>query len=398
MKHTKESFSKYLNLIYNSTYMPMHFICGQNIEAVYPSWALSLDSLLSYKDSMTSLGENFHYFITDDYLYIGIVRNPSTDACVILGPVTLAPMSNENKNSIILKYSNDKFSHSYISEYFERTPVFALHRFLNIMAMINVELNNEIIDVWDKYHDTNKDLASQINRTHSADLIERKENENYHSTYYFEQEYYSYVEKGDIEGLKEFIKILPDFTQGQVASSQIRQSKNIFIASISIATRRAIAGGLDIETAYQLSDNYIQEMEKLDNDSAITLLNSNAIFDFTKRVAEAKIPQGMSPDIFHCIQYISNHVNQPLAVEEIAKVLNLERSTLSKKFKRELGFNISTFIMRRKLEEAKSLLTYSDKTISEISEYLCFSSQAYFQNVFKKKYGITPLEYRQNYG
>ena len=51
--------------------------------------------------------------------------------------------------------------------------------------------------------------------------------------------------------------------------------------------------------------------------------------------------------------------------------------------------------MRCRLEEAKSLLTYSDKTLSEISTYLCFSSQSYFQNIFKKKYGITPLKYRK---
>ena len=52
--------------------------------------------------------------------------------------------------------------------------------------------------------------------------------------------------------------------------------------------------------------------------------------------------------------------------------------------------------MRRKLEEAKSLLIYTDKTISEISEYLCFSTQSYFQNVFKKKYGQTPKEFRSS--
>ncbi|WP_331491052.1 helix-turn-helix domain-containing protein [Schaedlerella arabinosiphila] len=57
---------------------------------------------------------------------------------------------------------------------------------------------------------------------------------------------------------------------------------------------------------------------------------------------------------------------------------------------------MSDFIMRRKLEEGKSLLAYSEKSISEISEYLCFSSQSYFQNVFKKKYHMTPYEYRKS--
>lgn len=48
------------------------------------------------------------------------------------------------------------------------------------------------------------------------------------------------------------------------------------------------------------------------------------------------------------------------------------------------------FITRCKLEEAKSLLAYSKKSLAEISSYLCFSSQSYFQNVFKKQYGTTP--------
>ena len=95
------------------------------------------------------------------------------------------------------------------------------------------------------------------------------------------------------------------------------------------------------------------------------------------------------------IQYISNHVNQHIPVDQIARELAIDRSTLSKKFSKELGFHISDFIMRRKLEEAKSLLIYTEKTISEISEYLCFSSQAYFQNVFKKKYNLTPKEFRK---
>jgi AraC-like DNA-binding protein len=103
----------------------------------------------------------------------------------------------------------------------------------------------------------------------------------------------------------------------------------------------------------------------------------------------------MSADIYESLQYISTHTNQPIRVEDVAEHIGKSRSYLSRKFKAELGFQISDFIMRRKLEEAKSLLSFTDKSISEISEYLCFSSQSYFQNVFKKKYGITPNQYRR---
>ena len=394
MRYSIETFSKYLNQLYNSTYMPMHYIRKQKILAVFPQWALPITELLIYKNAVSQTDTSFDYFITDDYLYIGIVRNPKTDDCVVLGPVTTAPLSDTARKKLIDGYADDETSFSRISEYFERTPVFALHKFLNIMALINTALNNKVIDITEKYQEANMDLQKEIGKTHSDSLINRKENENYHNTYYFEQEYYGFVEKGDVEGLKQFIKVLPDFTEGSIAPDQIRQAKNIFIATITLTTRHAISGGLDIETAYQLSDNYIQEMEKMSDPDAITLLANSAVFDFTRRVAEAKIPMDMSPEIFRCIQYISNHVNTPLTVEKVAEELNIDRSTLSKKFKRELGFNISSFIMRRKLEEAKTLLSYTDKTVSQISEYLCFSSQAYFQNVFKKKYGVTPREYR----
>ena len=57
--------------------------------------------------------------------------------------------------------------------------------------------------------------------------------------------------------------------------------------------------------------------------------------------------------------------------------------------------NIGAFITQSKLREAQSLLKYSDMTIAEISNYLCFSSQSYFQNVFKNECGITPAKYRK---
>ncbi len=261
---------------------------------------------------------------------------------------------------------------------------------------INTRISGMIDSVIADLEEHNRLTEQKIGKHHSNMLVENKENEHYHDTYFFEQEYYSYVEKGDVDGLKEFILNIPNMNAGRTATDSIRQAKNLFIASTTLITRRAIDGGLDIETAYQLSDSYILEAEKMSDVESITLLNMTCILDFTKRVAEAKVPMGMSREIFSVIQYISNHVNKHISVEEIADNLHIDRSTLSKRFKRELGFNISAYIMRRKLEEAKSLLHYTDKTISEISEYLCFSSQSYFQNVFKAKYGITPKEYRNS--
>jgi AraC-like DNA-binding protein len=122
------------------------------------------------------------------------------------------------------------------------------------------------------------------------------------------------------------------------------------------------------------------------------------ILDFARRVAQTQIPYDTTSDIYKSIQYIKQHTNQAISTSDVAAYVGKSRSYLSRCFKKELGFDMNSFIMRCKLEEAKSLLTHTDKSISEISSYLCFSSQAYFQNVFKKKYGITPNAYRKRPG
>ena len=79
----------------------------------------------------------------------------------------------------------------------------------------------------------------------------------------------------------------------------------------------------------------------------------------------------------------------------IAAAMYMSRSRLSTRFKEETGENLSDYIMREKVEEAKQLLTYTDKSIAAISAYLAFSSQSHFTRQFKNITGRTPGEYRE---
>ena len=57
---------------------------------------------------------------------------------------------------------------------------------------------------------------------------------------------------------------------------------------------------------------------------------------------------------------------------------------------------LTDFILREKIEEAKRLLRYSDKSLSLIANYLGFSSQSHFTKTFKKYAQKTPKQYREN--
>ena len=392
----ENAFFQALSYIYNATYVPIHYykdsVCLLSFPVIdMPTELASAISVILGK-STTSL---YHYQ-TEEGLHIGYVGSDLSNEAVVVGPVSSMAVTDEFIDAIILKYGVSIENKDKIREFFVQTPEFSIIQFLNILAMINKELTGNYVDIYETFNLFDREKEAEVGESHSNTLYERKETENFHDTYFFEQEYYGYVERGDIAGLEAMIRNIPRINEGKVAPDSLRQAKNIFIASMALVTRHSISGGLDIETAYQLSDMYIQEAERMSDASSVTLLNATAVMDFTKRVAESKIPQGMETDIYMAIQYIANHVNQNISVEDVAAYLGIDRSTLSRKFKRELGFNISSYIMRRKLEEAKSLLKFTDKSISEISEYLCFSTQSYFQNVFKKKYGMTPKEFRNN--
>ena len=73
------------------------------------------------------------------------------------------------------------------------------------------------------------------------------------------------------------------------------------------------------------------------------------------------------------------------------------KAILSRIFKKETGESIQKYSMHMRIERAENLLKYSEASLTEISEYLCFSSQSHFGKVFKVYKNMTPKQYRDYY-
>ena len=157
----------------------------------------------------------------------------------------------------------------------------------------------------------------------------------------------------------------------------------------------AIKGGLDIEETYRLIDLYTQECEKCISVSQVNQLRYTALLDFTARVSKRRHPECHSNEVSEAIEFIQTNINKPLSCKDVVENSNIGRSSLMATFKKETGDTINHFITKAKLEEAKTLLLYSDRTLSQISSLLCFSSQSYFQNLFRKEFFMTPTQFRK---
>lgn len=278
-------------------------------------------------------------------------------------------------------------------------PSYTYSRFANAIAFIEYTLNGNCLDSVSAFHLIDNNYRKNIASTQVLDAYSNREEERTHGTYFFEQQISNLVKTGNPTLLRNLLLEASkndNLYEGMVGNTPLRQSKNIFLSLVSqIGKSAAIPGGLDIEQTYQLIDAYSQECEQLTSVSEVTNLQFNMLIDFATRVSQSKIPTNLSPEIYSCIQYINNHINTNIAISDVANYIHRSRTFTIERFKKELGFNIGEYITHAKIQEAKSLLRYTDKTLSEISSYLYFSSQSYFQNVFKRITGMTPTEYRK---
>ena len=91
---------------------------------------------------------------------------------------------------------------------------------------------------------------------------------------------------------------------------------------------------------------------------------------------------------------LEENFRRPLGVDFYAEKLFMTSRNLNLICHNILQQSVSEIIETRKLIEAKNLLISSDKTISEISYELGYNEKSYFTNVFRKKSGQTPSEFR----
>lgn len=340
------------------------------------------------------------FFSTETGFY-GKVDLNGFSRYLIVGPVFSDDITVEVLQGFMNAHTIEHTQSNEVYDFLMNIPKYSYNRFLNMLAFLHFSLNGEPIDVIKHFNFADAELENHIADIQTEQSYQAKEQTIQHGTYYFEKQMLDLVRLGETEKMIEFLNDsmrLEKLQEGKLADTPLRQAKNLFIGIVTmIGKEGAIKGGLDIELTYQLIDAYIQECEKLISLDSIKALQYNMVMDFTKRVAESKIPDGISEDIFACIQFINNHTNDMIGVDDVAAYIGKSRTYTTNKFKKEIGLTINEYIVNQKLIEAKGLLKHSNKSIAEIAYYLCFSNQSYFQNLFKKKYGITPLKYREKF-
>ena len=208
---------------------------------------------------------------------------------------------------------------------------------------------------------------------------------------------YNLIRMGNEQAIEESKKMWASGLPGHTVDDPVRNMRYLFVASIALATRFAIEGGMEEEEAYNASDLYIRTMDTCQTVKAILDVHEDMFSFFTARVAAARKRNIYSQPVIRCMDYIHYHLHEKIAADQLADYTGLTAPYLSGLFKKETGITISEYIREKRLETAKNMLRYSDISYSEIAAILAYSSQSHFNTVFKKETGLTPKEYRDHF-
>ncbi len=220
--------------------------------------------------------------------------------------------------------------------------------------------------------------------------LENRDSLEKHTPYSAEIRLFSCVQQGDIDSLLKQIKNLDSLIfMGKMSDDELMQHKYMAVSAITLATRYAIQGGLSESRAYDFSDRVIKAIDKLTDKNEVFMCLGIEIIRLTGDVRKNKKQPEFSPHIRNCMRYINENLCEKITVASAAEYCGISADYLSQIFKKEIGENLSSYILKQKLEMAKILLL-NEKTNKEICDEIGFSSQSYFITAFKKHYNLTP--------
>jgi len=118
---------------------------------------------------------------------------------------------------------------------------------------------------------------------------------------------------------------------------------------------------------------------------------------FIRTPLSAENPQGkpLRKDIGFVLRFIHTHLDKRLTVEQLAEIQGLNCDYFSRQFLKVLGVRPLDYIINKRLERAKVLMTTSSLSLQEIADRVGIFDSYYFSKLFKNRFGVAPSRYRK---
>ena len=337
------------------------------------------------------------HMLEEDILVAEIFHPDSENIWSLFGPILLAPTSEK-------RFSHANRKYCMLKKVGLNLQMCELDTFVTgILLCYYFLTGNELsaAEFWAKNEEAMpKVQGAQEEMTKNLFQYQEKERVGLHNPYEQEQREQEAIRHGDIAALNRSISETYEGQIGRLAKDPLRHHKNVAVGNITLASRTAVEAGVSVEKSFTMADNFIQQIEEIDNVAEVEAFKREAQRLYASAVAEEQKSETggyKNPLIGEVKDYIFRHFHDTIQITDIAKHLNVNPDYLSHLFKKQEHITIKRYILMEKIRRSRNLLQYSDYSIQEISFYLGFSSQSHFCKVFQEMTGETPGRYRKQF-
>lgn len=327
------------------------------------------------------------YIYKDEYgVYFACIQTEETHYMV--GPMSICLLERVELHQFYRKYGMNAGAE-------KRLVHFSFAEILDIVEILAKLLLEKEYSDNDLIYSNRLITETKEQEEHEQVLFDIKDGEEelYHHTYQEERKLLDSVREGRSEDAIQYSRNM-DSELGKLSTKELNHWKNVAIVAITLTTRAAIEGGISPSIAYRISDFYIQKSDGCKDIAQIIKYRDHAVEELAEQVRKKKTRK-TSSYVERCRDYVDKHYREKIYLSEIAEMLGLSETYLSRLFKKETGKRLQDYIVDVRLEHAANLLKYSEESILNIAEYVGFPSQSYMGKLFKEKYGLSPKQYQQ---
>ena len=357
---------------------------------------LETESNLFLRDVLVSCQHNTIYRHTDrffcSYLFL---RLPDSSSFLLIGPYTTAPVT---RQSLLEKAEGlliPPWLLKQMERYYESVPMLSdTLPLMNIVSSFGEMLwgSGEAFRI-ETLDDDVKDAPVSLMqvRADSSILLDREMME---TRYRFENHLMDIVSHGQVHRAELLLQNITEHLFESRVSDPVRNLKNYGIISNTLLRKAAEKGGVHPIYLDKTSSEFAAKIENTTSLISGVALISEMVRAYCRLVHKHN-KKHYSPTVQKAVLLIETDLTQDLHLSALAKELTISPGYLSALFKEETQQTVTEYVTARRMELGKHLLTTTPMQVQTVAQYCGIPDVNYFSKLYKKHFGITPRESRE---
>ena len=343
--------------------------------------------------------DNTIYKMSDEFMcrYI-FLKLPGENRLFLVGPYVTAEISREQLLEEAEGYGVPARKFRHLEACYTNFPVIANETILFIMLNSLGEFlwgEGSAFEIIEVEYETKTTVFPELKDEDARDpeeiMLHMKAMEE---RYAYENELMEAVAQGLSHRAELMLRVFSERMVEQRVPDPVRNVKNYCIICNTLMRKAAEKGGvhpMHLDSASSMLARRVEGITSFDNGRELMKDTVNTYCRLVKKYSAKQY----APFVRKTVAYIESDLAGDLSLHTLADLQNINASYLSTMFHKETGKTITEFVNEKRMEHASRLLRTTQIQIQTIAQHCGISDVNYFSKVFKKYYGSTPRQYRE---